>query len=180
MKKYLIALLALTSTAYAEEVILSWEAPSVNTDGSAYINPAGYKVYYGTEDGGPYPNVIDISNSATTQTVISDLASNTYYFVTTAINTVNGESAYSEQVSISFDTVPSPPTNLVVSSSNLTAYTLSITKDILLTYPVGSVEEGTECNYDMNVNGLYLVPYDSVTFAGGADATVVFAECGTG
>jgi hypothetical protein len=66
-------------------VELNWNASS---------NGTGYKVYYGTTQGGPYPNQFTLGNS--TQYMVWNLTPNTYYFVVTATNQ-SGESGYSNE-----------------------------------------------------------------------------------
>jgi hypothetical protein len=74
---------------------LSWLPPNENTDGSALTNLAGYKIYYGTEEGN-YTEVITIDNAGIVDYVIENLpAGNTYYFVVTAFDSSGLESGYS-------------------------------------------------------------------------------------
>ncbi|MFZ6643703.1 hypothetical protein ACO0LL_28525 [Undibacterium sp. TC4M20W] len=79
-----------TSTGTAS---LAWSAPTINTDLSALTDLAGYRIYYGTTSG-KYTKTIDLGASATSY-VLKDLAPATYYFVLTAIDTSNNESAMS-------------------------------------------------------------------------------------
>jgi len=73
---------------------LSWTAPTQNTDGSPLIDLAAYKLYYGTTLG-LYTNQILIDNPGITTYVVENLVPNTYYFVSTAINSSGVESIYS-------------------------------------------------------------------------------------
>ena len=79
-------------------VTLSWTPPTQNTDGSALTNLAGYKVYWGTVQG-TYPNSVTINNPGISAYVVTNLGANTYYFVTTSINSTGVESAYSNVAS---------------------------------------------------------------------------------
>ena len=65
----------------------------------------GYNVYRGTESGGPYM-LLNSSLVTTTQYEDSSVQSGqTYYYVVTAVDSSDVESAYSNQVS---STIPSP------------------------------------------------------------------------
>lgn len=161
---------------------LSWAAPTENTDGTPLTDLAGFKLFRGATSGGPYSIAVDIPNPTTTTYEAAGLTVGDHYFVATAYNVAGVESAYSTEATktiVESPTVPLPPSNLVV-NGNLVAYSVSISEDVFLTYPVGTIPAGTTCNADMSANGLYLVPVAEVVFAGEADATVVFAECGTG
>lgn len=64
---------------------------------------AGYKIYYGSTNGGPYPNAVDIVAPTPVDgrilgEVTGIICDETYYFVCTAYNTTGVESAYSPQV----------------------------------------------------------------------------------
>lgn len=92
-------------------VTLTWTAPTTNTDGTPLTDLAGYKLYYGKVSG-TYTSVITIVGNVTTYTV-TGLLDGTYYFVVTAYDAVGNESAYSNQVSYTIDTLaPSRPGNL--------------------------------------------------------------------
>jgi hypothetical protein len=75
-------------------VTLTWTAPTLNEDGSALTDLAGYKIYYGTSPGN-YPNQIRIDGVGMTTQVVNNLTPDTYYFVATAFNTAEIESGYS-------------------------------------------------------------------------------------
>jgi hypothetical protein len=79
-------------------VNLSWSASSSQ-------DVAGYNVYRGSVSGGPYT---EQNSSLDTQTAFTDAnvqAGQTYYYVTTAVDSSGNESAYSNEVQAS---VPSP------------------------------------------------------------------------
>jgi fibronectin type 3 domain-containing protein len=65
----------------------------------------GYNVYRGTQSGGPYTKLNSSPVSATTCTDSSVKAGQTYFYVVTAADSSNVESAYSNEVSAS---IPSP------------------------------------------------------------------------
>lgn len=78
-------------------VVLNW-APSVSV-------VIGYNVYRGTVSGGPYTRLNPSTDSVTSYSDKSALGGQTYYYVVTAIDANNVESAFSNEASV---TVPSP------------------------------------------------------------------------
>jgi fibronectin type 3 domain-containing protein len=70
-------------------VALSWN-PSTST-------VSGYNVYRGTQSGGPYSRLNSAVLSGTSYTDASVQSGDTYYYVSTAVNSSNVESAYSNQ-----------------------------------------------------------------------------------
>jgi len=73
---------------------LSWTAPTQNNDGSPLTDLAGYKIYYGTNQGN-YSTTIQIDNPGIATYVVENLTPTTYYFVATAFNASGVESAFS-------------------------------------------------------------------------------------
>jgi len=73
---------------------LSWTAPTENMDGSALTDLAGYKLYYGMQEG-QYTEQIQIDNPGIVTYVVENLSPNTYYFVATALNSSGVESPFS-------------------------------------------------------------------------------------
>ncbi|HXM59790.1 MAG TPA: choice-of-anchor D domain-containing protein [Terriglobales bacterium] len=71
-------------------VNLSWTA-------STSQNISGYNIYRGVKSGGPYSKINPVLNASTlyTDTTVAD--GQTYYYVTTAVNSSNEESTYSNQ-----------------------------------------------------------------------------------
>jgi fibronectin type 3 domain-containing protein len=55
----------------------------------------GYNIYRGTASAGPYAQINSSLNASTTYTDNSVVDGQTYYYVTTAVNSNNQESAYS-------------------------------------------------------------------------------------
>jgi fibronectin type 3 domain-containing protein len=82
----------------SRSVGLSWTA-------STSMNVSGYNAYRGTQSGGPYTK---LNSSLVTRTAYTDTtvqAGQTYFYVATAVDSNNNESAYSNQAQTS---VPSP------------------------------------------------------------------------
>jgi hypothetical protein len=110
--------------AYALDVTLAW-------DGNSETNLAGYKIYYGTTEGGPYngtgssdgssPIVVplgNLTNPTSPEFTVRGLTDGIYYFVATAYNSGALESGYSNEVSAQASTTP-PPTNSAPTLSSL-------------------------------------------------------------
>jgi len=75
---------------------LSWSPTTANIDGTPIGSDlAGYKVYYGTSSGN-YLDYVTLG-SDTTNVVINQLPSGTYYFTVTAFDTAGNESAFSNE-----------------------------------------------------------------------------------
>jgi hypothetical protein len=79
-------------------VTLNWTAPTQNTDGSALMNLAGYKVYWGTTQG-QYPNSVTLNNPGLATYVVDQLTPATWYFAMTALNAQGAESSLSNTAS---------------------------------------------------------------------------------
>ena len=81
---------ALSGTGIAPyKVSLSWDASTSSV--------AGYNVYRGGNTGGPYNKIFNLNlNTSYTDTTVA--SGNTYYYVTTAVNSSGQESTYSNQV----------------------------------------------------------------------------------
>ena len=73
---------------------LSWTPPTENEDGTAIIDLAGYRIYWGTTPGS-YPNSVTINNPGVVMFVVENLVPGSYEFAVTAFNTAGVESVYS-------------------------------------------------------------------------------------
>jgi len=78
-----------TSSAPPQNITLSWN-PSTST-------VTGYNIYRGTQSGGPYLKLNTSLLATTTYTDLNVQSGNTYYYVSTAVNSSNVESAYSNE-----------------------------------------------------------------------------------
>ncbi len=171
-----MGLMLVAAPVLAGAITLTCTAPTQNTDGTPLIDLEGIKFYESQTAGGSYTN----TGESTTCSFQLDRPAGTYYFVATAYNTAGIESAYSNEVQkIVPPSIPSPPSGLAV-AGNLVAYGLQQSPDVVTTFPVGSVDSGTECDPTMSVNGKYRVPLAAVTYAGSVRPVVVFAECSGG
>jgi hypothetical protein len=80
-----------SSQQAAHSVTLSWQASTSQV--------SGYNVYRGTSNGGPYSKINPAFVTLFTYTDSSVSSGNTYYYVTTAVDSTGVESAYSNQAS---------------------------------------------------------------------------------
>lgn len=85
-----VASLTGTGIAAAYDVSLSWTA-------SGSQNVTGYNIYRGTTSGGPYTKINSTLDPSTNYVDSAVADGQTYYYVTTAVNSGNAESAYSNQ-----------------------------------------------------------------------------------
>jgi hypothetical protein len=76
--------------AQGHSVSLLWNA-------STSQNVIGYNIYRSNQSGGPYAKINYVLDPGTTYTDTSVIDGNTYYYVTTAVNSDNEESAFSNQ-----------------------------------------------------------------------------------
>lgn len=110
----------------ADSATLSWTAPTQNTDGTALTDLAGYRLYSGTVQGGPYELAGDVDNPSVTSFIVQPLSTGTWYFAATSYNAIGVESAFSneamkvladevaqESVGIVINPVPMEPGNLI-------------------------------------------------------------------
>jgi putative Ig domain-containing protein len=78
--------------------MLTWTPPTQNTDGSPLNNLAGYRVYWGTQQGN-YPNSVTLSNPGLASYVVDQLTPAQWYFVVTAYSSTGVESGFSNMAS---------------------------------------------------------------------------------
>ena len=80
--------------ASIDGAVLSWTAPTANTDGSSLSNLAGYRIAYGTS-ASAMTSTIQVANPSVTDYTIDNLAPGTYYFTVRAYTSNGTESANS-------------------------------------------------------------------------------------
>ncbi len=74
---------------------LSWNAPTLNTDGTALSSLAGFRLYYGLASKA-YSHMIDVHDM--TSYSVSSLPTGTYYFAVTCYDSSGMESDFSNEV----------------------------------------------------------------------------------
>jgi hypothetical protein len=76
-------------------VILAWDAPTTNTDGTPLSDLAGYKLSCWNAGSDLWINSHDVGNVNTVDTVTFDPDSKCVYFLAVAYNAAGNESAFS-------------------------------------------------------------------------------------
>jgi hypothetical protein len=84
-----------TSAPTTGTATLTWTAPTTNFDNTPFIDPAGYRVYYGTASGN-YDHSITLGN-VTTYQLASLPVGHTYYFIVRVFNVAGVESDLSNE-----------------------------------------------------------------------------------
>ncbi len=103
--------------AACDEALLSWDGPVSNTDQTCLTDIGGYRLYWGTTQGGPYPHMLDLgmpcndgppTPCGTAGAMppmpkcsyrLADLPNGPVYFVMTTYNASGVESAPTGEVS---------------------------------------------------------------------------------
>jgi hypothetical protein len=85
-------------SALSGGVSISWTPPTTASDGSTLTDLAGYNIYYGTSPGA-LTQKVQVTNIGLTTSVITGLASGTWYFVVTSYTNQGTESVPSNVVS---------------------------------------------------------------------------------
>jgi hypothetical protein len=107
MKKIIYFLIAIfiSINAWGASATFEWDAP-IDDD------LAGYRIHWGTATG-IYANTVDVKN--VTIFKIDDLPDGKLFFAATAYDTADNESAYSNEVVVTFNTIaPGRPLNFKV------------------------------------------------------------------
>ncbi|HEX7235860.1 MAG TPA: fibronectin type III domain-containing protein [Gammaproteobacteria bacterium] len=78
----------------ASSAVLTWAAPTLNSDGSPLTDLAAFKVYWGTTPG-TYSQSTKISNAASRTYTVGGLTTGKWYFAVTALNAKGDESPFS-------------------------------------------------------------------------------------
>ena len=79
-------------------VVLTWQPPSQNADGSPLSDLSGYNIYVGTASNDYDYMEIRLDNPGLTAYVVDNLEPGIYYFAATAFNSSGIESAFSGEV----------------------------------------------------------------------------------
>jgi hypothetical protein len=166
----LISILVLPYVGYAMDVTLAWDANSE-------ADLRGYKLYYGTTQGGPYngigssdggsPILIPLSSlpdPTSPGIAVRGIAEGTYYFVVTAYNTEGVESGYSNEVynQNAGDVLEVIPRYRLYNPNNGSHHYTSDSNeyDALATY--GWIQEGIACymcDEAVSIDTVVAVPY---------------------
>jgi len=105
-----VILCLITAPAFAADVVLSYNPPTQNVDGTPVTDLAGYKIYYGTISrtiSQTYDEIVDVGDVTTYK--VSGLNEGTYYFAVTAYDTSGNESDFSAELPKTIKIPPMPP-----------------------------------------------------------------------
>jgi hypothetical protein len=186
MRKLILLLLAIASSAFGASADLSWTPPTQYTDGTAI--PAGtltqtailYGICNATNDGlltTPAPVTIAVPQPANTKT-ITGLGNGRWCFAARA-DTATAQSAFTSYVNKTIILTPNPPTGLTVSVQ--TAFMAVRQNDAYVMLPVGTIPGGTPCDSNNGVisagKAYFAVPSKSVSWYGSTRPTVALATC---
>ena len=80
-------------------VSLSWQAPTVNADGTPLGDLAGFRIYYGTASPLTVENATVVDLGDVTSYTASNLQPGVYYFAVSAVDQNGNASSLSEEVS---------------------------------------------------------------------------------
>ena len=186
----LIVALAIVATSQASaqtcSALLSWQAPTQNTDGTPVTNLAGFKLYFG-QSSGNLSQSVTIANPAALTYRVENLTAATWFFAATAYNAAGAESAFSNIASkTTIGCVPlpdpRPPAGVTITTQAITVFDYVPQVDDTLMLPIGTVPEGTQCLAAQGViaDGVvyFAVPRAAVSFAGNVQPDIVYARCG--
>lgn len=79
-------------------VTLSWTPPTLNTDGTALTNLAGYHIVYGTS-ATTLTQTIEVANPGISTYIVNGLSAGSWYFAVRSVNSTGAESANSNTAS---------------------------------------------------------------------------------
>jgi hypothetical protein len=77
---------------------VSWDAPTITTQGTALTDLAGYRIYYGLSES-ELTQRVELNNVGTQTYVVDNLGTGTWYFAVKAVTSIGVESPLSEVVS---------------------------------------------------------------------------------
>lgn len=83
----------------SSSVILAWNPPTQNEDGSPLTDLGGYKIFYGTEPG-DYTIEIRVENPGLSSYVVGNLTPTTYFFAAKSFNTNGVDSDFTDEIAV--------------------------------------------------------------------------------
>jgi hypothetical protein len=181
----------LTCTWGSGSRVVSWVAPTTNTDGSTLTNLAGFRVYYGTSSTALTLSQT-INNVAARSATIAGLTPGTWYFAVRTLNTRSEESANSNiasqavtgataanTVSIAItNPTPTPPPTGTLRTTNTAVYDYVPSGSwYVVGTRIGSIALGRRCSTDIRIGNYYRVFSEDVTFTGRPRGRYSIAQC---
>lgn len=202
---FLLLLLPIIAVGADCTAVMTWTAPTQNTDGSALLKCTsqtstptptclrGYYIYHATTAAGILAGTkIDINdrNALTYTITIPNCSNHTRYYAISAYNSAGTESALSPVGNKVFviPLIPNAPGNFTVQpdapgAANGTAYRMRQTIDSFEFVALGTVPVNTPCNgAKATVDGYALVPRSAVKPSASVDVLplLTFAKCSAG
>ena len=81
--------------------MLSWTAPTLNTDGTPLTDTTGYKIYYGSNVAN-LDSVLEVNDPAALSVTVDRLGTGTYFFAISTVSATGGEGPKSNAASKTF------------------------------------------------------------------------------
>jgi hypothetical protein len=159
----LIALIAIGGNAFAGTAAITWEQPTLGTDGKPVGKITGNSVYQST-DGAALVRIKALAAPATSYT-LTGLGFGVFCFAVTASNSL-GESGKSAQVCktiVDPAATTTPPAAPVLKTVTITAYTIGTVDGRPAMVAAGTVPIGTQCEQSIAIATLHLIPKAAVT-----------------
>lgn len=108
MKRLIAALMMVAAVAYSAEIVVEWDAPTANTDGSPIESSLTYEVLAGSSDG-----VYDRTNTVSGTSINLSVPKNRWQYVAVvAVNEVGERSDLSESLKCALKVAPGRPTRV--------------------------------------------------------------------
>lgn len=169
------------ATAMAGEARVFWTPPTQRVDGTPLSADDG--LYYRVSWGQASRGYTETADTEASEHLVTDLGAGTWYFAVQAIDSAGLVSAFSNEGTKTFASSPPLPPSLTVQDGAQAAYGLVQSTNRMALIPVGIVPPGTECDAAQSIrdaNGVqgYVVPRESVQWAGTVRPRVVVAQCG--
>ena len=155
---------------------LSWDAPTMNVDGTPIAGIRDYTVFHGAESGN-YDTEVVVTPSPTPTLQVCPGVEGERFFIVVVTDANDVDSGPSNEVSkVIVDVEPEAITSLAVSE---TVFTVVKQPNRFLLLPVGTVPAGTPCDPNNSTNGLGAVPTSAVQWTSptGSRPVVVVARC---
>jgi PKD repeat protein len=169
----LIWVFGMSAPLHAAQLQLTWNAPSTNTDNTPLTDLAGYRLYYG-EQSGIYTQNIDVGN-LTTYMLAGLNGGQTYYFVMTAYDTSENESAFSDETNATTLPDPAPPP-----VASFTGAPLSGSAPLAVNFTDTSTGQITTWTWSFGDNSGSAARHPQHTYTGAGTYTVTLTVNGPG
>ena len=176
----------LTCSWSTGSAVVSWVAPTANTDGTPLTNLAGFRVYYGTSSTSLTQSTT-LNNVAARSATISSLVPGTWYFKVRAFNTSQVESTDSNLASkiVAGATAANTVSITITPAAGMLKTNATAVYDVVrsgsgyvLGRNVGTIAIGRQCLASFTVgNSYFKVSRNFVTFSSTSRSNVVVARC---